>query len=44
MYECTPIQVYVCLSVSLTANLLHDEGAKAIADAVKVNQALTTLQ
>ena len=29
---------------SLTANLLHDQGAQAVAEAVRENRALTSLQ
>uniref|UniRef100_A0A671RFA8 Protein NLRC3-like n=1 Tax=Sinocyclocheilus anshuiensis TaxID=1608454 RepID=A0A671RFA8_9TELE len=41
IYQC----FYLCLCVcfSLTANLLHDEGVTAIAEAMRVNRAITSL-
>ncbi len=38
IYQC----FYLC--VSFTANLLHDEGVTAIAEAMRVNRAITSLQ
>lgn len=38
------VSLHVCVYLSLTANLLHDEGVQAIAGAIKVNQGLTSLQ
>uniref|UniRef100_A0A8C1U1J9 NLR family, CARD domain containing 3 n=1 Tax=Cyprinus carpio TaxID=7962 RepID=A0A8C1U1J9_CYPCA len=40
---CLCVCVCVCVCFSLTANLLHDEGVTAIAEAMRVNRAITSL-